>query len=72
MRKKTLKTRAYFQTYSKRITDAIASIAITAEFRTQNRLRAALLTEVKQSFYMALRLSLCTTPNLKSAVILLN
>jgi hypothetical protein len=72
MRKKTLKTRAYFQIYNKRITTAIASIAITAEFRSQNRLRAALLTEVKQALYMALRLSLCTTPNLKSAVILLN
>ena len=31
-------------------------------------LRPAALTEVKQALYLALRLSLCTTPNLKSAV----
>ncbi len=41
----------------------------TAEFRNQNGPRPAALTEVKQTLYLALRLSLCTTLSLKSAVL---
>ncbi|WP_334875267.1 hypothetical protein [Nostoc sp.] len=39
-----------------------------SEFRSQNGLRPAALTEVKQALYLALRLSLCTSLSLKSAV----
>ncbi|MBC6434285.1 hypothetical protein FM036_28255 [Nostoc sp. HG1] len=39
-----------------------------SQLRSQNGLCPAALTEVKQALYLVLRLSLCTTPNFKSAV----